>query len=155
MHIKNTVFSAVFTQSCTHFFPPARPARAAPRGRHSKGARDGGAPHAAVGPGLTGTSPPAGKLHTRPGHVWECAVAVGDPELGLAVPFRHAGQGGVVPPCLRPASVPPLIGHTLSQLQCNPDCSLLICTGEPQVWTPAETAVAAVKDALVVLLFWP
>ena len=66
---------------------PARLARAAPRGRHSKGARDGGAPHAAVGPGLTGTSPPAGKLHTRPGHVRECAVAVGDPELGLAVPF--------------------------------------------------------------------
>ena len=66
---------------------PARLARAAPRGRHSKGARDGGAPHAAVGPGLTGTSPPVGKLHTRPGHVRECAVAVGDPELGLAVAF--------------------------------------------------------------------
>eukprot|EP01048_Picozoa_sp_COSAG05_P006010 COSAG05_NODE_373_length_10684_cov_22.075012_10_plen_132_part_00 len=67
---------------------PARPARAAPRGRHSKGARDGGAPHAAVGPGLTGTSPPAGKLHTRPGHVRECAVAVGDPELALCDTLR-------------------------------------------------------------------
>ena len=51
---------------------------------------DGGAPHAAVGPGLTGTSPPAGKRHTRPGHVGECAMAAGDLELGLAVPFPWA-----------------------------------------------------------------
>ena len=88
MHIKIPCFQlfSLSHQSCTHFsIPRGRPAPR--RGHHSKGARDGGAPHAAVGPGLTGTSPPAGKLHTRSGHVRECAVAVGDPELGLAVPF--------------------------------------------------------------------
>ena len=82
MHIKNIVFSAVFT-------PPQSPiVLLGPRAiAGAKSACDGGAPHAAVGPGLTGTSPPAGKLHTRPEHVGECAVAAGDPELGLLVPF--------------------------------------------------------------------
>ena len=38
-------------------------------------------------PASLGRPPPAGKLHTRPGYVGERAVAAGDPELGLLVPF--------------------------------------------------------------------
>ena len=41
-------------------------------------------------PASLGRPPPAGKLHTRPGYVGERAVAAGDPELGLLVPFPWA-----------------------------------------------------------------